>query len=84
MILAEFVHGSVDHAKLRGIAVCDDNLIAVLYKIRDGLCRLLDRNLLLRQSRSQCPVSQCYNHFLFHTHYLYFSMMFRVCDTEII
>lgn len=57
MVLAEFIHSSVNHTKLWRVTVCNDNLIAVLYKIRNGFYCLADRNLLLRERRSEGSVS---------------------------
>lgn len=65
MLSGEFVHGSMDHADLRGIAVNKGNLPALLYKISHHLGSADDSSLLLRQIGTEGMVSQGDDYALF-------------------
>ena len=65
MILAQLVHGCVDHAYLRGIAVDNSNLPAGLDKVSNDLGGRADRGLLLRKIRSQGIVPKGYHNSFF-------------------
>ena len=69
MGLAEFIHGRMDHADLRRIAVGNDQLAALFCQISNDFCGGTNPLLLLREGRSQRSVSKCqYNSFFLHTY----------------
>ena len=67
MLASELVHCSVDHADLRGVAVHDSDLPALLDKVGDHLCSALYCFLLFRKISSHILVANShYNAFFCH------------------
>src|SRR5699024_5046651 len=55
--LSKFIHGSMDHACLRSIAVGNDNISSGFYQINQDFCGSLQSGLLFRQGSAQCSMA---------------------------
>ena len=71
VLLAEFIHRSVNHAHLGGVAVDDGHLPSILNKISDHFGGFRHRGLLFREIGAQVLVTDCYDDSFFcHNPYL--------------
>ena len=61
MCLTEFIHSCMDHADLRSVAVGDDNVCTILYKICNGFCSGLGSLFLFWKSCAQGFVTKSNN-----------------------
>ena len=52
-------HAQIDHADLRAVAMGDDDLVALLNQIDDGLCGFPDQRKLFIRRVSQRVAAQC-------------------------
>ena len=66
MEFGKFIHSGVDHADLRSIAVCDNQLCAFFDKISQNGSGRADCRLLFRKCSTERPVTECNNNSLFH------------------